>query len=188
MNKPTVTALILAGGKGRRMNFQDKGWISYRDKPLIQHAIDIANPQVDNIVISYNQNEAGYASLPYARSTDIEPGYPGPLMGILSCKKLIPAGFIFVLPCDMPDLPPDIVNRLYSKMGSHDLAVAHDGNRLQPLIFLAKTQLIDSIEHYLEKGNRSVRGWVDSVDYVVVDFASQRAAFWNLNEPSQLQE
>jgi molybdopterin-guanine dinucleotide biosynthesis protein A len=73
-------------------------------------------------------------------------------------------------------------------LGSHELAVAHDGNRLQPLIFLAKTQLIDSIRHYLEKGNRSVKGWVESVDYVVVDFASQRAAFWNLNEPSQLQD
>lgn len=170
------------------MNFQDKGWIFYRDKPLIQHAIDIANSQVDNIVISYNQNEARYAGLAYTMSTDIEPGYAGPLMGILSCKKLISAGLVFVLPCDMPDLPPDIVNQLYSKLGSHKLAVAHDGNRLQPLVFLAKTQLIDSIQHYLGMGNRSVKGWVESVDYVVVDFASQRAAFWNLNEPSQLQE
>jgi molybdopterin-guanine dinucleotide biosynthesis protein A len=88
----------------------------------------------------------------------------------------------------MPDLPPDIVNRLYSKLGSHGLAVAHDGNRLQPLIFLAKTQLIDSIEYYLEMGNRSAKGWVESVDNVVVDFASQQAAFWNLNKPSQLQD
>lgn len=188
MKKPTITALILAGGKGQRMNFQDKGWVSYRDKPLIQHAIDIVIPQVDNIVISYNQNEARYAGLPYPGSTDIIPGYPGPLMGILSCKKLISTPLFFVMPCDMPDLPLDIVSQLYSKIGGHDLAVAHDGDRLQPLIFLAKRQLIDSIEYYLEKGDHSVKGWVDSVDNVVVDLAGQHAAFRNLNALSQLQD
>lgn len=170
------------------MNFQDKGWIWYRGKPLIQHAIDIATPQVDNIVISYNQNEARYANLPYPRSTDVTPDYPGPLMGLLSCKKLISTELFCVIPCDMPDLPLDIVSHLYSKMGNHDLAVAHDGDHLQPLIFLAKTQLIDSIELYLKMGNRSVKGWVNSVDNVVVQLSDQRAAFRNLNESSQLQD
>ncbi len=88
MKAPSVTALILAGGKGSRMDHQDKGWISYKDKPLIQHAIDIARSQVQDIVISYNQNESRYAALPFRGTADLTPGYLGPLMGILSCRTL----------------------------------------------------------------------------------------------------
>lgn len=188
MKKPTITALILAGGEGRRMNFQDKGWVRYHNKPLIQHAIDRVIRQVDKIVISYNQNEARYAGLSYARSTDITQGFPGPLTGVVSCKKHITTELFLVIPCDMPNLPLDMVNKLLSKLKNHDLAVAHDGDRLQPLVFLAKTHLIDSIEPYLEVGYSSARGWVNSVDNVIVEFSGQQAAFINLNESAQIQE
>ncbi|MCZ6503738.1 MAG: molybdenum cofactor guanylyltransferase [Gammaproteobacteria bacterium] len=188
MKAPGVTALILAGGKGSRMDHQDKGWISYKDKPLIQHAIDIARPQVQDIVISYNQNESRYAALPFRCTADLTPGYLGPLMGILSCRVLVSTDLTFVMPCDIPGLPLDIVARLMTSMESHELAVIHDGTRLQPLIFLVRTQLIGSIKFYLATGHRSVTGWVNSVDNVVVNLSDQQSAFWNLNEISDLQD
>ncbi len=92
------------------------------------------------------------------------------------------------MPCDTPGLPLDIVARLLKSMESHELAVIHDGTRLQPLIFLVRTQLIDSIEFYLATGDRSVTGWVNSVDNVVVNLSDQQSAFWNLNEISDLQD
>lgn len=188
MRASAVTALILAGGKGSRMGHQDKGWVSYKNKPLIQHAIDIVAPQVQDIVISYNQNEARYTALPYKGTTDRTPGYLGPLMGILSCRDLIATDLTFVMPCDTPGLPLDIIAQLMAPLESHALAVVHDGTRLQPLIFLTRTQLIDSIEFYLSTGDRSVTGWVHSVDNVVVDLSSQQSAFWNLNKITQLQD
>jgi len=186
MSAPRVTALILAGGQGSRMNHQDKGWISYKGKPLIQHAIDIATPQVQQIVISYNQNPTRYAALPYPGTTDLTPGYLGPLMGVLSCRDLISTGLTFVMPCDSPGLPADIVAHLIASMKNHGLAVVHDGTRLQPLIFLVKTQLIDSIKFYLESEEHSVTGWINSMDNVVVDLSGQQSSFWNLNELFQL--
>ncbi|MBQ74870.1 MAG: molybdenum cofactor guanylyltransferase [Gammaproteobacteria bacterium] len=188
MTEPSVTALILAGGMGRRMGHQDKGWVSYKGKPLIQHAINTALPQVQDIVISYNQNEVRYSALPYRCATDLTPGFLGPLMGVLSCRKLISTELSFIMPCDTPGLPYDIVSRLLASLGDHELAVVHDGIRLQPLIFLTRTQLIDSIEFYLEAGNRTVAGWLNSMDTVVVDLSDQQSAFWNLNEISQLQD
>lgn len=188
MRASAVTALILAGGRGSRMEYQDKGWVSYKNKPLIQHAIDIAAPQVRDIVISYNQSETRYSALPYKGTTDQIPGYLGPLMGILSCAELIATDLTFVMPCDTPGLSLDIVAQLMKSIGSRGLAVVHDGIRLQPLVFLVRTQLIDSIEFYLATGDRSVTGWVNSVDNVVVDLSSQQSAFWNLNEISQLQD
>jgi len=56
MTAPRVTALILVGGKGSRMDHQDKGWISYKNKPLIQHAIDIATPQVQDTACACNHS------------------------------------------------------------------------------------------------------------------------------------
>ncbi len=188
MTEPSVTALILAGGMGRRMGHQDKGWVSYKGKPLIHHAIDIALPQVQDIVISYNQNGDRYKALPYQCAADLTPGFLGPLMGILSCRKLISTELAFIMPCDTPGLPRDIVAQLLVSLDNHELAVIHDGTRLQPLIFLAKTQLIDSIEVYLEAGNRNVAGWLNSVDTIPVDLSDQQSVFWNLNEISQLQD
>ena len=187
MSLPTITAIILAGGKGTRLGNVDKGFVNYQDKPLIHHAIEKIEPQVQNIVISYNRNETAYKNLPYACAADLVSDYRGPLMGILSCAHLITSEYLFVMPCDMPHLPTDIVSSLLKNLGKADLSVAHDGNRLQPLLFAAKTQVIESIQEYLDGGDRSVTMWIESKDHVVVDFASQQSAFWNINEASQLQ-
>ena len=186
MSAPTITAIILAGGKGRRMDYLDKGLVTYQGKPLIQHAIEKIEPQVQNIIISYNRNEAEYKKLPYPSVIDVTQDYLGPLLGILSCRHLIKSEFFFVMPCDMPRLPGNIVSALCEKLDTSDLCIAHDGVRMQPLLFVAKTQLIESIKDYLDGGGRSVKKWIKSKDHVTVDFSSQLPAFWNINETSQL--
>jgi molybdopterin-guanine dinucleotide biosynthesis protein A len=34
-----IVGLVLAGGRSRRFNGQDKGWQLYQGKPLIEHAL-----------------------------------------------------------------------------------------------------------------------------------------------------
>lgn len=170
------------------MGNADKGLVNYQGKPLIRHAIEKIEPQVQNIVISYNRNEAEYKKLPHLSAIDLLPGYYGPLMGILSCKPLIKSEFFFVMPCDMPWLPSNIVSVLLEGVDNTQLTVAHDGLRIQPLLFAGGTQLIESIDEYLKEGGRSVKKWISSIDHVVVNFSSQQSAFWNLNEVSQLDE
>ena len=92
------------------------------------------------------------------------------------------------MPCDTPELPLDIIAQPMTPRESPALAVVHDGTRLQPLILLTKTLLIDSIEFYLSTGDRSVTGRVHSVDNVVIDLSSQQSAFWNLNKITHLQD
>ncbi len=181
-----ITALILAGGKGTRMGNQDKGWVHYKNLPLIHHAIDIVKPQVGQIVLSFNRNPERYLALSYPACKDIKPDYQGPLAGILSCRDTIETPYTLVIPCDMPNLAANIVSRLASEIQRNDIAVAHDGRRLQPLIFLVRSELIDSIDIYLTEGNRSVRGWIESLNKVVVDFADTGSDFWNINEESSL--
>ena len=168
------------------MGNADKGLVKYQGKPLIQHVIETIEPQVQNIVVNCNRNETEYENLSYPIAKDLSGEYRGPLEGILSCKHLIKSDYIFVAPCDMPHLPANIVSILSKNLDEAELCVAHDGIRMQPLVFVARAQLIESIDEYLNKGGRSVSNWIRSKDHEVVDFSRQQTAFWNINEESQL--
>lgn len=186
MSSNRVTGIILAGGAGRRMHSQDKAWVEYKGKPLIEHVIDDIEPQVDQLIISYSRNEERFSALPFASRSDEKPFFSGPLSGVMSCVDLVTTDLVFVAPCDMPNLPADLVARLGQALNGNDLAVAHDGDREQHLLFLAKTYTIDSIGFYFSSGQRSVAGWVASQKRSVVDFSAEAACFLNINTHAQL--
>ena len=53
-NNKLVAGLILAGGKSRRMNFNDKTFKKIKNKSLLQISIERLSPQVDLIAINSN--------------------------------------------------------------------------------------------------------------------------------------
>ena len=57
----TISAVILAGGKARRMNGVDKGLQLLQKKPLISHVIERLQPQVIDISINANRHHTEYA-------------------------------------------------------------------------------------------------------------------------------
>jgi len=186
MSNNRVTGIILAGGAGRRMHSQDKAWVKYHGRPLIEHVIDVIEPQVDQLIISYSRNEERFSALPYISRPDEKPFFSGPLAGVISCADLLTTDLVFVAPCDMPNLPFDLVARLGQALNGNDLAIAHDGDRRQHLLFLAKSYTIDSIGIYLDSGQKSVAGWVASQKPSVVDFSAEAACFLNINTDGQL--
>ena len=52
----TISAVILAGGKARRMGGCDKGLQLLHGKPLIARVIERLRPQVGEIAINANRN------------------------------------------------------------------------------------------------------------------------------------
>ena len=193
-----ISTIILAGGQGARMNKLDKGWVSYRGKPLIQYALDTAQEISSDIIISCNRNvdmyrELGYPIVTDKVATDSNELFPGPLFGILAAVKLVKHPVCCVIPCDTPMLDSKVLAALYNQHNQHnqhagfDLCVAHDSERLQPLIFVAQTQAIDSIQEYLETGSRSVTGWIKSSNHKVVKFPKHPETFRNLNSLDQLE-
>ena len=186
MRSEKITAIILAGGASRRMGNRDKAWSYYHGKPMIQHVIDTIGPQVDHIVISCSEKSERLYSLPYPYCIDTEPGFKGPLTGIASCATYINTEHVFVVPCDMPLLPSDIVQRLKDTLGSNLMAIPNDGTRNQHLVFLCKLQVIDSIIYYLASGEKSVIGWVSRQSPVTADFTADAEAFLNVNTSAQL--
>ena len=186
-----ITAVILAGGKGRRLEGQDKGLVPYKGKTLIKHVIERIQPQVSTIVINANRNQEIYTAYGYPVISDDMSNFQGPLAGFATAMKRVKTDYIITLPCDGPSLPLDLVSRMLIKLNafsdiSNCIAVAHDGEWLQPVYAFIPVALIDSLEEFLAKGGRKIDLWYAKHDLVLVDFSDQADAFFNINKKEQL--
>ena len=192
-----TTAIVLAGGRGSRMNYAEKAWMLHHGKPLLAHVVDSIKTQVDEILISRNKtSDPRYEDLPYPCITDrgfehnINDGgatmQKGPLSGIIACAPRVKTTLTLVVPCDTPSLPKNLVRRLMDGLGGASLAVVHDGKNKQPLVFLAQTIVLLEIDTYLRTGHRSVTGWLASMDHNYVYFEAGTGEFENINTLEQL--
>ena len=68
-----TTAIVLAGGRGSRMNYAEKAWMLHHGKPLLSHVVDSISPQVDMILDQQEQHQRPrYDELPYPCIADIK--------------------------------------------------------------------------------------------------------------------
>lgn len=181
--------LILAGGQGARMGGLDKGLVPYQGQSLVSRAIATLETVAGRILISANRHEALYRSYGLEVLSDGERDYLGPLAGIRAGMRAVPDRFIVTLPCDMPLAPCDMFHEMVEQMGriQAPLLVAHDGMRLQSLLMLAHSSLHDSIDAYLNQGERRVEGWIRSVPHVIQDVSEWRPLLSNLNTREDLE-
>ncbi len=180
---PSITGAILAGGKARRMGGEDKGLILFNGKPLIQHVINALKPQLDNIIINANRHVEQYQSFGYPVIQDTLAGFCGPLAGILSAMQFVDSDYIITAPCDAPMISQQYRQRMMETLLNEqaDIAVASDGQRLQPVFCLLPTRLQEQLAHYLAKGNRKIDQWFEQYNVAVVDFSDQTGSFANFN-------
>jgi molybdopterin-guanine dinucleotide biosynthesis protein A len=184
MSKPDTTAIVLAGGRGRRLDERDKGLVPLWRQALIAHVLARVAPQVVHCLISANRNEAAYRAWGYPVVGDATPDFAGPLAGIAAGMRAARDPLVLVVPCDAPCLPRDLAARLHDTLQASgaELAVAHDGARLQHACFLAPAALADDIEARLARGERKLQHWIEGRNWVAVAF-DDPYAFVNLNTP-----
>lgn len=180
-----ITAVILAGGQGKRLGGLDKGRLVINETILIEHIISVIRPQVANIMISANRNSDYYTRFGFPVQSDQLTGFQGPLAGIAACMLETTTSHIVSLPCDGPALPSDLVKRLASALDMPDaeLAVAHDGARLQPVYALIPVHLRDSLNTFLASGQRMVERWYAEHKMALADFSDKPEIFININTP-----
>ncbi len=188
----SISALILAGGRAQRMEGCDKGLVELQGIPMISHVIERLQPQLDLIRINANRNQPTYAALgvvdgnnqqPYCVISDSLSDFQGPLAGIAQGLRDCPTEWMLVVPCDTPLLPQDLVIRMMQQLQycNTEIAVAHDGQRLQPVVSLIKRELHASLLDYLAGGDRKIDRWYAKHNICTVDFSDQPEAFLNIN-------
>jgi molybdopterin-guanine dinucleotide biosynthesis protein A len=184
-----VTAIILAGGLGRRLNGQNKGLIPLLGKTLFEHILDRIKPQTNHILINANQDISRYQTSNYPVIEDKYNNNQGPLAGILSCENAIKTSLILTIPCDTPILPKNLLGKMldvYNKESSAQLCVAHDGNRLQNLFMLFDIRKLSELNHFFLQGHRKVSDWIHNQPFTTVDFSDNKENFININTEENL--
>jgi molybdenum cofactor guanylyltransferase len=179
------SVIILAGGRGRRHQNNDKGLVDFQGRPLIEHVLDRIKPQVSDIVISANRNLSHYQSYGYPVVPDTIEGFAGPLAGIVSALPFCAHDWVLVTPCDMPFLPANLAATLYDGLNNHPLSVAVTGDGFQLVLMLHRSLQV-SLHDYVLGGNHKVRTWLRSQAHSRVEFSSAARAFDNLNTPDAL--
>lgn len=186
ISRNDITGLILAGGRGHRLEGQDKGLLPLGGRRMIEHVIDGLRQHVDSIVINANRNVATYEALGYPVVSDEPIDFSGPLAGIAAGLTTAKTPYVMVVPCDVPYVPADLVDRLSLALVSSraDAAAVRSGDNLQPLHVLLTRQVLCGLQPYRESGKRQVQGWLSTLKLVTVPFDNDAPAFLNVNDPS----
>jgi len=188
-NQAKITGVILAGGRARRMDYQDKGLVNYKSRPLVSYAIAALVPVVGQVLINANRNIEQYQQFGFPVLTDQTDSFDGPLAGILSAMIFAAdADILVVMPCDSPLLKTEHVQRLLASRAEQDadITVAYDGDRLHPVFLAIKTSLKNSLQNYLAGGERKIAVWLEQQNIVKTDFSEQPDIFTNINTLSEL--
>jgi molybdenum cofactor guanylyltransferase len=187
-----ITGLVLAGGRGSRMGGVDKGLQNHQGVPLALHALLRLQPQVGQVMINANRNLGAYESMGVPVWPDAQADYPGPLAGMLVGLERCETPYLVTIPCDTPNFPLDLVERLACALEDDDadlsMAATREAGALmpQPVFCLLKATLLESLVQYLNAGQRKIDRWTAQNRMVTVVF-DDAAAFDNANTVEELQ-
>lgn len=184
-----IGAVILAGGRGRRMGSIEKGLLPFRGRPLVSHVIAAVEPHVGELIVSANRRIDEYAALDAAVVTDEWPNARGPLAGVASALRVTRLPYLMIAPCDTPFLPWDLVPRLVAALSDTrvDAAVAHADGIMQPLCALMRCTLEPMLRDYIEAGGAKAAQWWAERCTVAVTF-DEPQAFININTPQDREQ
>ena len=182
-----ITGLILAGGRGRRVDEQDKGLLCLKGKLMIEHQLDWFSAQVDEIIISANRNIEKYQSygFPVIQDSNTRENFPGPLEGLFQALKSSSTEWLFVQPVDMPMMPIDTLKLLCDRIKIKQKAYfLQSSKRSHYLSMLISKEALSDLADYLLMDNRRVRGFLNKISAEAININIDEKYFSNLNELS----
>jgi len=180
--KSNITAVILAGGRATRLQGQDKGLMLFKNKPLITYVSNAIHQDVHSIWVSANRNIDLYQEFGEVISDEL-PDFQGPLAGISAVLKKINTQYLLIVPCDGPYISKILVERLAHEMEKNQatLCVASENNHLHPTFALIDVAVENSLNQYLDSGQRKLGKFFKDNNAIEVDFSDHPALFVNLN-------
>ena len=161
---------------------RDKGLVKYQGKPLIEHVLERLQSQLESMIINTNRNQSRYNRYGLELCSDRLPNYQGPLAGIESTFGCTESPYLLFVPCDTPQLPDDLVERLIECMDqqSSQLAIVESPSGLQPLCCLMHRSLQKSLVEYMNAGGRRAQEWMLQQQPAICHYESDEP-FLNIN-------
>lgn len=191
MKKNNFTAILLSGGKSRRMG-KDKEKLNFKGVYLIDTITENLSYHFKEIVIV--SNDLDFFKDRYKKYDNNIIIKEDIIKDMGLCAGLY-TGLIsssnkdnFLIACDMPYFNHDYIDFLKNKTYKKAL-VYDDGKYLEPFFALYKKDLISDIENYLNKGRRSINGFLKEISATTINFEDIKnfnnieKIFRNLNYP-----
>ncbi|HIH87544.1 MAG TPA: molybdenum cofactor guanylyltransferase [Methanosarcinales archaeon] len=156
-----TSAIILAGGRGKRLGYKEKALMPINGKPIIEYTIEVLEGVVDEIIVSVRDDRQKQLLKEYTTGHIVVVDKyvdTGPLAGILEGLGAAVGEYVFVVACDMPFLNAGVVGFLFKCAKGHDgaLPVRSDGI-YEPLHAVYRTgPMLAGTEKAIEHGERFI--------------------------------
>jgi molybdenum cofactor guanylyltransferase len=202
----SITAIVLAGGRGSRMGGVDKGLQNFRGMPLVMHTLMRLQMQEGGLIaesmVNANRNLSAYESMGVSVWPDATPDeFAGPLAGFLTGLERCESPYLLTVPCDTPLFPLDLAQRLMHALESEGAEIAmacapeaddrgQKSTRAQPVFCLIHASLMESLTAFMQSGGRKIDKWTAQHRTALVAFdtsADDPNAFANANTMQELQ-
>ncbi len=159
------SAVVLAGGRGRRMGVVEKTLLEFEGKTILERLLESLFRVVDEVILSVRdrtQEEKFRPLLEKFPACEIRFCFDtledvGPLEGIRAGLLESRGEYSFVCAGDMPFVDSRIVDLLFEKANGHDAALPKwENGNFEPLHAVYSRKLIPEIEKAFERGRHSV--------------------------------
>lgn len=186
-----VTAVLLAGGKSRRMG-EDKRFLPVGDRTLFDRSCTALQQTFDSVCVVIAQDSAALeAGVPVVRDLINNCGSLG---GLYTGLRHAKTNHVFLAACDMPFLNPRLIEYLVGLKGDRDIVICRWKNRLHPTHALYGQQCCAVIEEMLRTQQLKIQSLVthsalrirvvEECEIEKIDPAGR--SFLNVNTPSDL--
>jgi len=151
MNPEPVAAIILAGGKSRRMR-REKPLLPVCGRTLIEMVIDQVRPCFQAVLISAgDRKKFAFLGLPVV--VDETPGQ-GPLTAILTGLRASPCRTNFVMACDIPVVHLPFLREILALAPRHEIVVPrYNDGKFEPLFAAYDRSVIPAIARQIAAGD-----------------------------------
>lgn len=185
-----ATAIILAGGRSRRMDYHDKALLHYRGQSFIEIALQNVRDFDDIMIVSRSETDYSFAGV---RTIADSRKDCGPLCGIYTGLLEAHHQVCVVLSVDTPFIKPDLLKALAGMGETYDVAIPMLDTYPQPLCAAYANTCLPVMQAALDRGRYKIKDLFQSLNvyYMSMDelgqFGTIDQMFRNINTPEDYQ-
>lgn len=186
--KRTYGALILAGGKGRRMEGKNKALLQWEAQTFLS--------RLESVLYNFDEKLISLQDASWLGDSSFSPVFDqeadhGPLEGLRCALSLCKSDALLVVACDMPLFSAELANALINADKGYDAMICQDrlGN-LHPLCGIYSKQCLPVIESLVLQGDYRVSSVFKAVHGTTFPFETSGfsdALLSNVNTPEALE-
>ena len=194
MDHNNILGAVLAGGKSQRFG-EDKSQVKLGDKLLIDYILSEVIEEFKEILVVSNSLIDFRKSEKITVIEDIKKNL-GPLGGVLTAMKWVKNNnkdykWISTFPADTPFFKHSILQKFLQDIQPEEskLFFIKSNNTRHNIFGLWSIDLLDKLEEDLNKGERKVEVWANSIGVKTINIEFQNEdPFFNINTKEDLEK